>query len=533
MNYKVLIADDNPLICKSLRETIHWKKYQCTVVQCAENGKEAWNLITQLKPEIVITDIKMPEMDGLELTDKIRKQYPEILIIMITGYQEFEYAKRAISLGVKELVLKPIDNKKMEEALQKVTDSLSTENEKDEFRKKIQKENAQYIEKERKNEKNNILKNMLLSGSFLESDEILQENSWLKDHNYGIIIGRPVCYDKQIVGTIRQIIEHDFERIFSKNNCVNLIIRQDLVFIIGINKSWSSRSYRVYMKNILYHIQDHIKEIYETPVKVSFCLSSLTTDIKEIICNYEQAEKYLNREMFSGNSGSVIIIQPVSKEKNKSKLTLKDMNNLYQLIETSDQKSVLQEADSIISDILDISGKDVFKAKCLLSEICISLYKYYEKKLPEINQDYSINQILEAVNKIKDVDEGRTYLGQMGIEIQKYNKKQELEQNPTIVQAMEYIRRNYKGNVTLSTLADYLNMNPSYLSRFLKKETGSNFVDILAHVRMEKAKKLLDEGIRVVEVGEQVGYSDYTYFYQVFKRFEGISPSEYKRGKKN
>ena len=96
------------------------------------------------------------------------------------------------------------------------------------------------------------------------------------------------------------------------------------------------------MKNILYHIQDHIKEIYETPVKVSFCLSSLTTDIKEIICNYEQAEKYLSREMFSGNSGSVIIIQPVSKRKINQKLTLKDMNNLYQLIETSDQKSVLQ-----------------------------------------------------------------------------------------------------------------------------------------------------------------------------------------------
>ena len=246
MNYKVLIADDNPLICKSLRETIHWEKYQCTVEQCAENGKEAWNLITQLKPEIVITDIKMPEMDGLELTEKIKKWYPGTLIIMITGYQEFEYAKRAISLGVKELVLKPIDNKKMEEALQKVTDSLSVENEKDEFRKKIQRENAQYIEKERKNEKNNILKNMLLSGNFLASDEILQENSWLKDHNYGIIIGRPLCYDKQIVGTIRQIIEHDFERIFSKNNCVNLIIRQDLVFIVGIDKSWSSRSYSLY-----------------------------------------------------------------------------------------------------------------------------------------------------------------------------------------------------------------------------------------------------------------------------------------------
>ena len=533
MNYKVLIVDDNPLICKSLRETINWEKYQSTVMQCAENGKEAWKLITQLKPEIVITDIKMPEMDGLELTDKIRKKYPDTLIIMITGYQEFEYAKRAISLGVKELVLKPIDNKKMEEALQKVTDSLSTENKKDEFRKKIQKENAQYIEKERKNEKNNILKNMLLSGSFLEWNEILQENSWLKDHNYGIIIGRPVCYDNQIVGIIRQIIQHEFEKTFGKNNCVNLIIRQDIVFIVGIDKSWSPRSYRVYMKNILYHIQDHIKETYETSVKVSFCLSSLITDIKEIICNYEQTEKYLNREMFSGNSGSVIITRPFSKEKNESKLILKDMNILYKLIETSDQKSVLQEVDSIISDILDISGKDVFKTKCLISEVCISLYKYYEKKLPEMNHDYSINKILEFVNKIKDVGEGRTYLSQIVIEIQTYNKKQELGQNPVIVQAIEYIKRNYKNDIKLSTLADYLNMNASYLSRFLKKETGRNFVDILAHVRMEKAKKLLDKGMRVVEVGEQVGYSDYTYFYQVFKRFEGISPSEYKKGKKN
>ena len=510
MRYKVLIADDNPLICESLRKTIHWEKYQCSVVQCVENGKEAWNQIIRLKPEIVITDIKMPEMDGLELTEKIKEQNPGILIIMITGYQDFEYAKRAISLGVKELVLKPIDNKEMEEALKKVTDDLSLEN-----------------------EKNNILKNMFLSGSLLELDEILKENSWLKDHNYGIIIGRPLCSDKQIVGTIRQIIEHDIEEIFSKNNCVNLIIRQDLVFIVGINKSWSSRNYRVYMKNILYNIQDHIKKIYETSVKVSFCLSSLTTDIKEIICNYERAEKYLNREMFSGNPGSVIIIQPVSNEKNKEKLTLKDMNNFYQLIESSDQKSVLGEVDSIISDILDISGKDVFKTKCLLNEICISLHKYYEKKLPEINQDYSINQILEAINKIRDVDEGRTYLNQMAVEIQSHHKKHISGQNPTIVQAMEYIRKNYKGNVTLSTLADYLNMNPSYLSRFLKKETGSNFVDILARIRMEKAKKLLDEGVRVVEVGEQVGYSDYTYFYQVFKRFEGISPSEYKRGKKS
>ena len=153
MRYKVLIADDNPLICESLRETINWKKYQCTVIQCAENGNEAWNLIGQLQPEIVITDIKMPEIDGLKLSEKIKMQYPDILIIMITGYQEFEYAKRAISLGVNELLLKPIDNKKMEEALLKLTGKLSAKNKKDQYRKKLQEENAVFREKEKKNSK--------------------------------------------------------------------------------------------------------------------------------------------------------------------------------------------------------------------------------------------------------------------------------------------------------------------------------------------------------------------------------------------
>lgn len=187
MRYKVLIADDNPLICESLRETINWKKYQCTVIQCAENGNEAWNLIGQLQPEIVITDIKMPEIDGLKLSEKIKMQYPDTLIIMITGYQEFEYAKRAISLGVNELLLKPIDNKKMEEALLKLTEILSAKNKKDQYRKKLQEENAVFREKEKKNlrlSKNNIIKNILLSGNLHELDEQLLENGFSKNLNY-------------------------------------------------------------------------------------------------------------------------------------------------------------------------------------------------------------------------------------------------------------------------------------------------------------------------------------------------------------
>lgn len=534
MRYKVLIADDNPLICESLRETINWKKYQCTFIQCAENGNEAWNLIGQLQPEIVITDIKMPEIDGLKLSEKIKMQYPDILIIMITGYQEFEYAKRAISLGVNELLLKPIDNKKMEEALLKLTEILSAKNKKDQYRKKLQEENAVFREKEKKNlrlSKNNIIKNILLSGNLHELDEQLLENGFSKNLNYGIVVGRPQSHDSRIVMEINGIINACFEQFFFQKN-VNLLIREDIVSVIGIEKSWSSRNYRVHIKKILYHIQDYIKEKYSNSIKVKFCISSLTTDIKEIICNYEQTKECLNRAIFLGDTDSIIISQPVLR-KSESKQIIKDMDAFYQLLETSDQENLYIEVERVINDILNISERDIFKIKCLLSETCISLYKYYEKKLPEINSAYSIDQILESINKIQGVEEGRKYLSEISSEIQTENNRNALKKNPTIIHAMEFIRNNYKENVTLGSLADYLNMNPSYLSRLLKKETGSNFVDILTQVRLEKAKQLLNEGIRVAEVGEKVGYAEYAYFYQVFKRFEGISPSEYKRGKKS
>lgn len=125
MNYKVIIADDNPLICKSLKETIDWKKYGCLPVGTAENGTEALRLVYQTNPDILVTDIKMPETDGLELVEKVKTKLPDMEIIMITGYQEFEYAKRAIGLGVLDLVLKPIENRKLEEVLERAVQKLA------------------------------------------------------------------------------------------------------------------------------------------------------------------------------------------------------------------------------------------------------------------------------------------------------------------------------------------------------------------------------------------------------------------------
>lgn len=119
MNYQVLIVDDKPLIRRSLKETIDWKKLNCVVAGEAQNGKEAVELVKKFHPELVISDIKMPGMDGLELTEFIKKESPDTQVIIITGYQEFEYARKALSLGVIDLVLKPLRNEDMENKIAK------------------------------------------------------------------------------------------------------------------------------------------------------------------------------------------------------------------------------------------------------------------------------------------------------------------------------------------------------------------------------------------------------------------------------
>lgn len=124
MRFKVVVIDDKPLIRRSLIETIQWEALGCEIAGEAENGLEAKEVIRKVKPHLIISDIKMPGLDGLSLTEFVKDFLPDTKVIIITGYQEFEYAKKAIQLGVCDLVLKPIDNRAMEVIIQKAIDSI-------------------------------------------------------------------------------------------------------------------------------------------------------------------------------------------------------------------------------------------------------------------------------------------------------------------------------------------------------------------------------------------------------------------------
>lgn len=535
--YKVVIVDDNPLICRALEKTIDWKKRDCQVVGTAENGSDALELISMHSPHIIISDIKMPGLDGLELITRVQEEIPGVQVIMITGYQEFEYAKRAISLGVLELVLKPIDNKKMEACIDKAVSRIQENLEYENYRQ-IKEENAHYRSRAKVSIaalRRQLLRDLIFQRKTREDISAQELQSLgMEGRAYSLVIGRVRSSDMEEVSRLNSFIAKEMTELEDPERIIELVNRQDMVFVIFADKEKSSRSIRIHLKNLLLLIQERLRSQMGEKYRVCFSVSRVSGDIREAKCVYEQAFEELSGNFFLAKEDLLFSSGSPESVKTEVYSMVKDLDYFYQILENMPQREVDAEIDSIVQRLTENAMGDSFKIKCLLSEICITLLRHYGENVMKTDGERDVGRVLDDINHLMDVTQAKEYLRSLVAQIQKEWEESRKMTNPLAVQALDYMRSNYEKNLTLSILAEELSVNASYLSRLLKKETGSNFVDILAGIRISRAKQLLlEKGSRVTEVGSAVGYADYAYFYQVFKRMEGISPSEYKKkGKK-
>lgn len=538
MRFKVVVIDDKPLIRRSLIETIQWESLGCEIAGEAENGLEAREVIRKVKPHLIISDIKMPGLDGLSLTEYVKQFLPDTKVIIITGYQEFEYAKKAIQLGVCDLVLKPIDNAAMVDIIQKAIDCIREQLQKEHYQKQLLEENDRYkvkIDRSLKALQSQFMLEMIKgrrSPERIEGEEIV--NLHLAEMNFSVILARIRSSDKQVVretaNTAVKLMDHFKEA--CDMGFVDLMVNQDLVLIAFHRPGKSAREHRVQMKRCLYAMNDRL--LKEQGSLCCFAVSRITNDVAKLEECYKNTVEILNQNYFTAEenilfqSASTLTVSP------DSGYLLKELNQFYTDLEYMGDGERDQKVVDMIGKIVQETKGDEFRIKCMLSEICITLLRHYSAKFHKDDLKNNTNKVMEEINGLVDIRDANEYLVDFIREIRKSLTKENRLTHPLAQGTMDYIRQNYKQNITLTQVADTLCVNSSYLSRLLKKETGENFVDLLAGFRIDIAKRLLDEpGSKVLDVCEKAGYSDYAYFYQVFKRVEKISPSEYKkRGKR-
>lgn len=513
--YKVIVVDDKPMIRKALVCTIPWEKLQCQVVGEAENGVDAKCLIDQTEPDLLISDIKMPGMDGLALTEYVKKKGMDTQVIIITGYQEFEYAQKALSLGVSDLILKPLRNDIMEEKIRKALSNLNKErmlNHAVDHSRKARQE--QFLSE--------IFKGRMNSEAF--TGEKLRELDFYKK-NYFLILARVRTGDEEVEKETRCAIMAWMEK---KKTTMDWMIFEwisgkNQTVVVFEKEKRSARARKIGLKQCLVLLNEEIQK--KQGVSVCFAVSRTSNDLDNLADSYRETEQIMEYDYFMAEHDILFADHVTTASLPESVYLLKELDQFYQVLEQMEEQELREKVHYIMQRVVGETNGDEFRVKCLLSEIGIALLHHYGKEVK------AANELMTQIGQLTDKYDCEEFLFRFLVQIRQEGRQ---KGNPLIASALDYLYQHYRENLSLTELAEKLAVNPSYLSRLFKKETGKNFLEILTEYRIRKAKYLLEQpGSRVIEVCEQVGYSDYTYFYQVFKRLENMSPSEYKKRSKN
>jgi two-component system response regulator YesN len=495
---KLLIAEDEHLERKAIKFFINkLYKEEIRIVAEVSNGEEAFFQALEKDVDLVLMDIKMPKLNGLEAAEKLKEKIPGIEIIILTAHSEFDYAQKSIKIGVSDYLVKPYVEADFKEVIDSALNKIKAkkkENEKEkELLEKI-KNISPVLEKE-------IILNIIYNtessiNNFLKHTRLLG----IKAENYLFITFN--YQDQHKINTdlynyIRKKLKNYFDAIISYNGLINSIF---LIIDNQLEKKLKSIAYK--------KIENSIKNREE---KILINKSSISSDFNRISEIYNQTKESTADAQFSINN------YPYQSEK---KVFAKIIDKNYKLAR--------KEFNKIYNYLLKEEKNNLSRIKSFLRRFLIflnrRLMEYYNEQQPFLEMQ-SLESEIELINNLEGL---KIYFEQIIENLVDDLCNNAKEQKVQIIETVkDYIDENYKEDISLDDVADYISFSKYYLSKLFKEVEGINYKDYLIKVRMEEAKKRLKEGEKIKVVACEVGYSDRNYFSRAFKKYTGISPGKF------
>lgn len=514
-----MIVDDIPLFLEYLRGCINWEEYGFEICAEASNGKEAFDKIEECYPDIILTDITMPYMDGLELSDQVMKQYPDISVILITGNNEFEYARRALKIGVCDYIVKPFEKEELLLSLLKLQDNMNTVL-----------ENVNVARTDLHKEKERILRRSILGNKE-------EEVQWKKDiRNIGISFSTDYC----LIGCVhlQRDGEEDFEEFLNwENVLINMLkdalkmngnceffrdFQNNIVFLMNFSSYQELTDFKAYelsdfpkiiarrlgmecmicIGDYCYSLDELRKEYYRIQeVLKSGCGDRLIKLFERKIRNYEPAEQFYIPKFMTELNEALI-----SREKEQfAVLWDQEWAHAY---ESGNENAQMQ----LFSTLLGILLTDIINSGSSIESV------YGEDFRPHAEL-YMIPEMQQKVSKLF------TYY-EWWLKTASENK---ISHARVIAEkARRYIQEHYMdGSLSISDISRELFINQTYLRKMFKEEMGMTLWEFLTKYRMHIAKQLiLNTEYNLTQIAEMVGYNDVSYFGKCFKKYYHVSPKQ-------
>ena len=505
---RVLLVDDDPIVLIHLREMINWEKIGCELVGEASNGKEALELIERLHPQIVITDINMPGINGIDLISYIgNKEYKrDCQVIAISAFDDFNYVRGSLKNGASDYLLKhQLATKVLEEAIAEVCIDANKNSEEDGYSLAEKKEHLMYsILHDRLEKKDAELLNELQMGWLMDEMVLVlveedQSNEVTNTELLFALIDETIKYCKEY--QIIKLENSQFLLIFSTK-------KQDLREI----------------KAVVDQVGKNVKRF--CGLNLSFVMSCEISDYKEIGKTLLACRKLFSDQRFKGKEQFFTSFQKTENSTNYHWGIEQEEKLLKDIAEG-------RKVEAIFNDVFACIDKE-HSSKNQILFLSVELLTLLLRKVEEVGvQEQEIFQemnMYEKLSALETIEEIEKYL------IQKYEKLQEiiLEKrknsfySKVVREAIGYIQQNYSKKISLTKMAEQLAVSPAHLSRTFKKDTGMNITAYMNEIRLEAAKKIMSDGIVTMnEVAFMSGFENYNYFYILFKEKYNITQSEY------
>lgn len=534
--YSIILVDDEEEVRKSIIKQIDWESAGFQVVGDAENGEDALEKIEVLEPDVVLTDIRMPYMDGLTLAEKIRQRYPSTKVVIFSGYDDFEYAQKAIKLNVTEYILKPVNVEELTSILKRIKSNLDEEIEEKRNVSRLRENYRKSLPIIREQFFNDMVHRRL-------ADDLIE--SKLREYDIPITGARKwiiaaIDVEKSDDRSKKTLSLHEEEELIPIS--VMQIVREKLksycrfslfqstaeagmVVIAALDDDNTTTG----LIDVLGDICKETKRILEVPVTIG--IGHSVTGLSKIAGSYQSAVEALGYKAVVGSGITIYIndMEPVGSGKLE--------------FDNSDESDFISAVkfgpdEKIEAVMVRISGK-LESARVHYRQQQVYVFGVLNTVIQMIQQyDLNLEEILggeleylSVIDKLQKREEFSEWLLKTARKMnQAINQERDMTTRQVIQQAKQYIMDNYQNpDLSVEMICRHLHMSPAYFSTMFKKETGQAYIAYLTEIRLNKAVELLNKtDDKTYVIASKVGYQEQNYFSYVFKKKFGVSPTKFR-----
>ncbi|MGF7031129.1 two-component system response regulator YesN [Paenibacillus mucilaginosus] len=541
--YKLLLVEDEADVREGILAEIDWAACGFEVVDAAENGQEAVELMERFVPDVVVTDIQMPFMDGLQLSEWIRERYPTTKIIILTGFDEFEYAQKAVKLHIDEYLLKPYSSEDLVGMLAKIKSQIDEE--------AARKENVQTLQ-EHYRKSLPVLREVFLASLVtrrLPLREIQEKcesyNLDLQDCGFAVSLLSldNLGADEQSAGvadsgSLRRSKDTEL-KLFAVLNIAEEIVQKHglgLVFVHNRHVVLLSAVKGAQRESLMERTLAALEEIRQSIDKylkftVTIGVGTFCPALPEVSYSYQDAVLALDYRPILGDNRIICISDVETRFVEKLRFDELKEHALIRCLKVGTTQEIGEIVESLFEGIADmgVSFKDY---QIYLIEILTAILKAAKDSNADLDAIFGPDFVpLAELHKFTNPQEAKNWvLGICTNIMSRIASERQYAYKSLVDQAKEYIQQHYhETDISINKVCGMLHISAGYFSSIFKKEAKTTFGSYLSQIRMEAAKELLrTTDLKAFEIAEKVGYAEPNYFSFSFRKYAGVSPKEYR-----